>query len=229
MTAAADRGLAIKVSIFFGQSGGSMFRRLALIVLAMIFARPLGAEVVRVEVKSRTDVLGGKTFGNAGAFEKVSGTIYFAVDPKNSANKIIADIDKAPKNAAGKVEFSSDFYLIKPKDPSLGNGTVLYEVSNRGNKGLLGFFNLGSNSLDPQAAGDFGDGFLMNQGFTLLWVGWQFDAPNRENLLRVYVPPARESNGRPIQGLVRSDFSTTQKTTDINLPDSTYAIINPKD
>ena len=84
------------------------------------------AEVVRIEVKSRADVLPGKTFGTAGAFEKLSGKIYFAVDPRNSANRIITDIDKAPKNASGKVEFSSDFYLIKPKDLSARqrNGSV---------------------------------------------------------------------------------------------------------
>src|SRR5262249_41691080 len=163
----------------------------------------------------------GKSFGSTGAYEKIAGKIYFAVDPRSSVNRIIADIDKAPKNASGRVEFSSDFYMIKPKDLSRGNGTVLYEVSNRGNKGLLGFFNLASaNNLDPQAAADFGDGFLMDQGFTLLWVGWQFDAPNRDGMLRVYVPPARETNGRPIQGLVRSDFSTTQKVTDFTLPDN---------
>src|SRR5262249_59108240 len=110
-----------------------------------------------------------------------------------------------------------------------GNGRVLYELSNRGNKGLLGFFNLASNNLDPQTAADFGDGFLLDQGFTLLWVGWQFDAPNRDGMLRVYVPPARESSGRPIEGMVRSDFSTTQKTSVVALPDGTYAVIDPKD
>jgi hypothetical protein len=206
-----------------------MYRRLFLIALIAASASPVRAEVVRIEVNSRTDVLSGKSFGNTGAYEKLAGKIYFAVDPRNSANRIIADIDKAPKDAAGKVEFSSDFYMIKPKDLSQGNGTVLYEVSNRGNKGLLGFFNLGANSLDPQAPGDFGDGFLMDQGFTLLWVGWQFDAPNRDGMLRVYVPPAREANGRPIQGLVRSDFTPTQKRPDMALPDGTYAVISPKD
>ena len=189
-----------------------IFRRLALVTFVVFFTASARAEVVRIEVKSRADVLSGKTFGKAGAYEKLAGKIYFAVDPGNSANRIITDIDKAPKNASGKVEFSSDFYLIKPKDESRGNGTVLYEVSNRGNKGLLGFFNLGTNSLDPETARDFGDGFLMDQGFTVLWVGWQFDAPNRDGMLRVYVPPAHEANGLPIQGLVRSDFSTTQKT-----------------
>jgi hypothetical protein len=205
-----------------------IFRRLALVTFVVFFTVSARAEVVRIEVKSRADVLSGKTFGKAGAYEKLAGKIYFAVDPGNSANRIITDIDKAPKNASGKVEFSSDFYLIKPKDESRGNGTVLYEVSNRGNKGLLGFFNLGTNSLDPETARDFGDGFLMDQGFTVLWVGWQFDAPNRDGMLRVYVPPAHEANGRPIQGLVRSDFSTTQKTSDVTLSDTTYNVIDPK-
>src|SRR5215831_17419218 len=206
-----------------------IWKRLLPICLVITFTAPVRAEVVRIEVKSRTDILSGKSFGSTGAYEKIAGKIYFAVDPRSSVNRIIADIDKAPKNAAGRVEFSSDFYMIKPKDLSRGNGTVLYEVSNRGNKGLLGFFNLGTNGLDPETARDFGDGFLMNEGFTILWVGWQFDAPNREGMLRVYVPPALEANGRPIQGLVRSDFSTTQKTSDVTLSDTTYAVIDPKD
>jgi hypothetical protein len=207
-----------------------MFRRLLFILLAGSFVLPCRAEVVRIEVKTRADVLAGKAFGSAGAFEKLSGKIYFAIDPGNSSNRIIADVDKAPKNAAGKVEFSSDFYMIKPKDLSRGNGTLLYEVSNRGNKGMLGFFDFASGSADPQNATDFGDGFLLEQGFTLFWVGWQFDAPNRDGLLRTYVPSAHDADGRSIQGLVRSDFSTTQKTTDASLSDTTtYSVVDPKD
>src|SRR5258706_466805 len=163
--------------------GLQMFKRLILILLV---ALPVRAEVVRVEVTSRVDVLAGKSFGSAGAYEKVLGKIYFAVDPRNSANLIITDIDKASRNASGKVEFSSDFYIIKPKDLSRGNGSVLYEVSNRGNKGMLAFFDFASASTDPQNGTDFGDGFLLEQGFTLLWVGWQFDVPNREGALRTY-------------------------------------------
>ena len=211
-----------------------MVRRLFFVLFIALFiapfAQPLHEEVVRVEVKSRADLLAGKAFGNAGAYEKISGTIYFAVDPRNSANRIVADIDKAPKNAAGKVEFSSDFYMIKPKALNRGNGTVLYEVANRGTKGILGFFNLaGNNNVDPKTEGDVGDGFLMEQGFTLLWVGWQFDAPARDGILRVYVPTAREANGEPIQGLVRSDFSPNTKVNDVALPDPAYAVANAKD
>src|SRR5215468_884236 len=137
-----------------------MFRRLLLIFSAGLFAVPCSAEVVRIEVKSRADLLTSKSFGPAGAYEKLSGKIYFAVDPRNGANLIIADIDKAPKNGSGKVEFSSDFYVIKPKELNRGNGTVLYEVSNRGNKGMLGFFDFAAASPDPQNASHFGDGFL---------------------------------------------------------------------
>ena len=206
-----------------------MFKR---VIFLLLIAVPLQAEVVRVEVKSRTDILAGKSFGAVGSFEKLSGKIYFAVNPRNSSNQIVTDIDKAPRNASGNVEFSSDFYIIKPKDPARGNGTVLYEVSNRGNKGMLAFFDFASGSTDPQNASDFGDGFLLEQGFTLLWVGWQFDVPNREGALRTYVPIARESDGRPIRGLVRSDFEPVEKIVDASLADRghmAYAVVDPKD
>jgi hypothetical protein len=137
-------------------------------------------------------------------------------------NQIITDIGKAPLNAAGRVEFSSDFYLIKPKDPARGNGTVLYEVSNRGGKGMIRFFNLAAGSLDPQSADEFGDGFLLEQGFTLLWVGWQFDPPRRDGLVRVYAPIAREADGRPIEGVVRSDFVVTETASDASLADRNH-------
>ena len=113
-----------------------------LIALMLLVAAPVHAEIVRIEVKSRADVLAGKAFGVVGPYEKLVGTIYLAIDPQNTANRIITDIDKAPRNANGRVEFSSDFYLIKPKDPSKGNGTLLYEVSNRGGKGMLGLLQL---------------------------------------------------------------------------------------
>jgi hypothetical protein len=81
------------------------------ITLALVLlAAPVHAEVVRVQVSSRADVLAGKAFGAAGGYEKLTGKIYFTIDPRNPVNQIIADVDKAPKNAAGKVEFSSDFY-----------------------------------------------------------------------------------------------------------------------
>jgi hypothetical protein len=198
-------------------------------LLVGLVAAPLSAEVVRIEVQSRSDLLGGQPFGAAGPYEKISGKIFFAVDPSLPANRIIADLLKAPRNAAGKVEFSSDFFVIKPKRIERGNGAVLYEVSNRGGKGMLGFFNHASGSVNPASATELGDGFLLKQGFTLLWVGWQFDPPNRPGLMRVYVPAATE-NGRPIRGLVRSDFVVTERETDHSLADrdhAAYPVVDP--
>jgi Alpha/beta hydrolase domain len=198
----------------------------AFLLAALATTTPVSAEVVRIEVQSRSDLAAAMTFGAAGAYEKLSGKIYFAVDPTVPANRIVADLDKAPRNAAGKVEFSSDFFLIKPKQIERGNGAVLYEVSNRGGKGMLGFFNHAAGSLDPGTAAEMGDGFLMKQGFTLLWVGWQFDPPNRPGLVRVY-PPTATDNGRPIRGLVRSDFVVTEKEIDHSLADrdhTAYAV-----
>src|SRR5262245_51794080 len=200
----------------------------AAIVFALVSA-PVSAEVVRIEVQSRADVAGGAAFGATGAYEKLSGRIYFAVDPSLPANRIVTDIDKAPRNAAGRVEFSSDFYLLKPKQIAGGNGAVLYEVSNRGGKGMLGFFDHAAGSLDPTSAEQMGDGFLLAQGFTLLWVGWQFDVPQRAGLVRLY-PPVATDSGKPIRGLVRSDFVVTEKESDHSLADrehAAYAVVDP--
>ena len=205
-------------------------RYLTFAVVVALFglsAPPLSAEVVRIEVQSRGDLVGGQPFGAAGSYEKIAGRVFFAVDPSVPANKIVTDLDKAPRNAAGKVEFSSDFYVIKPKNIAKGNGAVLYEVSNRGGKGMIGFFNHAAGSANPSSPAEMGDGFLMRQGFTLLWVGWQFDVP--QNGLRVYAPIASD-NGRPIRGLVRSDFVVTEKETDHSLADRNhvaYTVLDP--
>ncbi len=199
------------------------------VVLLVLLTTPAAADVVRVDVQSRGDIAGGQAYGTVGAYEKLVGKIFFAVDPALPANRIVADIDKAPKNAAGKVEFSADFFLIKPKAMARGNGAVLYEVSNRGGKGMLGFFNHAAGSSDPSTAEQMGDGFLLKQGFTLLWIGWQFDVPQRAGSMRVYVPTPTD-NGQPIRGLVRSDFVVTEKESDHSLADRNhiaYTVLDP--
>jgi len=105
---------------------------------------------------------------------------------------------------------------------------VLYEVSNRGGKGMLGFFNHASAGA---ADAETGDGFLMQNGFTLLWLGWQFDVPQREGLLRVYAPIASDG-GKPITGLVRSEVIVANKTQDASLADRNhipYAVADTAD
>ncbi|MEO7653454.1 MAG: alpha/beta hydrolase domain-containing protein, partial [Bryobacteraceae bacterium] len=148
------------------------------------------------------------------------------MDPKLPANQIIADIDKAPCNADGLVEFSSDIYVLKPRDPARGNGSVLYEVSNRGNKGMLAMFNRAAGSHDPRTTDHLGDTFLMEQGFTLVWLGWQFDVPRAEGLMRLYAPIATDQ-GKPITGLVRSEIIPDKKEFSHSLADRNHMPYTP--
>ena len=205
-----------------------VFRIWVLVVLANAVAH---AALLRIELSERSDVMDGKAFGSAGPYERLIGKAYFAVDPANPANQIISDIGRAPRNENGLVEFSSDIYVLKPRDPANGNGAVLYEVSNRGLKGMLAMYNRAPAGTDPRSADQFGDGFLLERGFTLVWLGWQFDPPQRPGLMRLYAPVARDGE-RPISGLVRAEFVPDQKETSHSLADRdhiAYPAVNPDD
>ena len=201
--------------------------RMSVALLAWLFvAAGLPAAYVRTEVAEQSDVLGGKSFGSSGPYIRIVGRVYFSVDPKLPANRIICDIDLAPRNPQGLVEFSADLYVLRPRDPKKGNGTVLFEVSNRGRKGLLSTFNLASGSLDPRNPPDFGDEYLMNEGYTLAWLGWQFDTPPEPNLMRFYTAVAKG-----VRGVVRGDFVPDEKTDRIYVADRThipYPVADPR-
>ena len=187
-------------------------RRLAIAGLLLLLAPALvRADVTRVDIQRREDVLAGKSFGSAGPYEKLVGKVYFAVDPNNPHNKIIVDLDKAPKNAQGRVEFSSDLYILKPKDAAKGNGVVFFDIVNRGNKGLLRSFSRGGGGADPTTEADFGDAYLLEQGYTLVAVGWQFDVAKGRNLVGFDAPMATD-NGAPITGWVKMWFVSNQPT-----------------
>jgi hypothetical protein len=213
--------------------------RAAVIVFASAVALLCPAaegRVDRVEVLSRSDVLDGSPFGEAGAYEKVIGKVHFAVKPDDPHNRLIVDLDKAPRNANGEVEFAADVFILRPKEAARASGTTLIEIPNRGGKGMLRVIQNGKSSLDPTTAEEFGDGFLMRRAVTLIWLGWQWDVREEAGLMRLYAPVARErepvdsvgtkktSNAqRPtsnveleekekaITGLVRADFVVTEK------------------
>src|ERR1051326_7941103 len=174
------------------------------LLLCTAFIATSQARVVRVEIASRTDIDSGKPFGAVGAYEKITGRVYFAVDPANVHNQQIVDLDKAPRNAHGEVEFSADLYLLKPKDMAKGNQAVLFEVSNRGGRGIL--------SLVNGREGEYGDGFLMRQGYTIAWV--EFDLSRQGERLRLSAPVAHDPSGKEIHGLVRGDLD--RKSTRLN-------------
>ncbi len=181
------------------------------LILLLLFLVPAFAKVTRIEIESREPIANGILFGNSGAYEKISGRVYFEVLPFNSFNKIITDIHLAELNANKAVAFSANFYIIKPVDPAKGNNTLLIEVSNRGGKGLLSLFNHAAGSRAPITAPDMGDGFLLMQGFTIVWIGWQYDVPDSSDLLRLDAPVVKKGTS-VITGMTYIDFLFNQKT-----------------
>jgi hypothetical protein len=153
------------------------------------------ARVTRIEVTKTEPFAAGQSFGSAGAYEKVIGRFHGELDPKNPLNAVIVDLDKAPRNARGMVEYSADFYVLKPVDLAKGNGGLFYELSNRGNKGMLARFNYAAGSNDPSTAQHAGDGFLMRQGYTLLWNGWMTGIGTANNALTINLPIASNPSG----------------------------------
>ena len=164
-------------------------------LLVSIVPALVSAEVSRVEIKSRGDVAAGRSFGSVGSYERITGTLHFLIDPANRRNQVIADLDKAPRNAAGRIEMSADVVILRPKDPGRGNGIALFDIVNRGGTVAITAFN-GPITTTPD--GEVGDGFLLSRGYTIVQVGWEFDA-RRPGAVRIEVPAAVG-----VTGLVRA-------------------------
>jgi len=184
---------------------------LLLISLLCTAAAPLNAKVVRVEVTSRTDVLNGQPFGGAGSYERIVGRVYFSVSVANAHNQRIVDLDKAVNLKDGEVGFSADFVAVRPKDPSKSNGSLLLEVPNRGRARIIGIVDGGTWDL----ANDAGDAWLLRNGYTVVSLGWQWDATGKD-ALRFYAPIAKE-NGKTITGLLRGDLMPWKPMDEIPL------------
>jgi hypothetical protein len=171
----------------------------------------LYARVTRVEISSRHDVLGGKTFGDAGAYERIVGRVYFSIGVSNPHNQRIVDLGNAENLKNGEVEFSADFVAVRPKDAHKGNGSMLLEVPNRGHSRILSLVDGG----DEDLAKDAGDGWFLRNGFTVVSLGWQWDADGAD-ALKFYTPIAKE-NGKTITGLLRGDFMLPKAMDDVPL------------
>jgi hypothetical protein len=183
-----------------------MIRKLLLLTVFAALASRADAEVTRVDVATRTDV------GSSG-FEKIVATVHFAIDPRDPHNRVIVDLDKAATNAAGRVEFSADLYILRPKDPARSNGVALVDVLNRGNKVVLRSFNhaTGAAINDPKTDADLGDGFLTRQGFTLVWVGWEFDVRRQGTAMGIAAAPPAKGVSTIVRGDVTPNYRNSEE------------------
>ena len=179
--------------------------------ILLLFAPIASAEVVRIEVRSRDDF---------GTHERVIARVHYAVDPRLSANQPIADLGAAPRNAAGKVEFAGDLLLFLPKNTATARGTVFLEIVNRGRDQSLGLMSdARQRDLAPENW-NLGDRFLLEQGFTVAFLGWQFDVRPGDGL-GLTVPSA------PVSGVVRASAVTVSRSGPGGAIALTYCAADP--
>jgi hypothetical protein len=179
-------------------------------LLAIAAPNTSEARVVRFVVEQTRAFAGGMAFGTVGPYERLDGTASMEVDPNDPLNAVIVNLDKAPRNPRGMVEFSAPFFILKPVDRARGNHKIFYGVNNRGNKQTLGYFNFvpsGPGINNPLTAADAGDGFLMRLGYTVVDAGWQGDvAPGNDRLFPNF-PVATQPDDSPIVAAVRIEYS----------------------
>lgn len=191
------------------------------LALAILTLSPDRAEarIVRLEITKTEAAFEGKTFGAVGGYEKLTGKAFGALDPKTPENSLIQDIALAPRNANGLVEYVTDIEILRPRDASKGNGVLLIEVVNRGNKLALRNYNaeMPGDAADLNATKSGGDGFLMEQGFTLVWFGWQADLVAGNNRVRLTAPIAKNPDGSSVTGILRSEMVVNAPTKTLQL------------
>ena len=163
------------------------------------------AKVVRFVVEQRAPFAEGATFGETGAYERLTGTAYCEVEPNDPLNAVIVDLDLAPRNARGHVEFSTPFFILKPVDMSRGNKKIFYTANNRGNDALL----------NAKTKADVGLNDLpLRMGYTLVDAGWQGDiVPNAAKLV-ANLPIATQPDGSAIVGRMRVEYNDRNMTRD---------------
>jgi hypothetical protein len=162
--------------------------------------------VTRFDVTLRRPLADGRPFGSVGPYEELKGRVQLAIDPTHPANARITDVERAPRNGDGRVEFAADVSILLPVDRARASGRLLVDVVNRGHTVTVPNFNHATRPefglySDAHPAIDVGDGFLMRRGYTVVSCGWQCDVPELPGLFRLYAPEARVE-GHPLRGRV---------------------------
>ena len=216
-----------------------MSRRLIVIFVTIcvtLFGRAALARVSRIEIIERKPFAGGKHFGDVGPYEFIRGRLHYAVQPDHPRNRAIVDLQlakqgrlradlssivdgrmaevlgKDPRNEKGEVQFAGDFILLKPVDLSRGNHRLLYDVNNRGNLLMLSYYNNAAGSNRPATEQHAGNGWLMRQGYSLLWSAWNWDvAKVDQSPLRINLPVVVKQDGSPMTSLVNSELAVQSR------------------
>ena len=194
------------------------FGRVAIGIAAIGFMMAeADARITHLEITKAEPAFGGESFGDVGSYEHLTGRVTGELDPADPANSGIQDINLAPRNARGMVEYVTSIELLKPVDMARGNRILFFEVNNRGNKLAPGSFNEGiaGGVADRNALSSPGDGWLMRQGYAMVWFGWEMDV--RPGMSRIGMPAieAHNRDGSAITGIVRSEIITPVAATSL--------------
>jgi hypothetical protein len=194
------------------------------VLVLVLTPPPADAQVTRLVITERdSPTFEGHSFGTVGAYEWLIGYAEGELDPEDPRNAGIVNLDRARRNERGKVAYRVDVQILKPVEMSGGNRRIFFDVLNRGGKRSLGHrVNGGPNSNDPRLRSDIGTGFLMNQGYTMVWSGWQSDVAATGGLMRGDFPIPLQPNGSPVIGTHRDEFIfddvTNPRTARLNYP-----------
>lgn len=203
-------------------------------ILLFLSVVPSYAKVVGIEITSRQVFAEGMKFGSTGAYEKIKGKLHYAVNPEHPANLRIVDLKYGPRDEKGLVRFSGDFILLKPIDLKKGNQRLFFDVNNRGNLVALGTLNDAAWSNDPATAAHAGNGFLMRQGYTVLWSAWNWDVRPGGGRMQFHIPIAKRGSKFIRQKIAAEIVLSYRKEKSKNEPitwgDSRgYPVLNMKD
>ena len=192
------------------------------LAFGLMLATTAQARITRLEIVSTQPAFAGKSFGPTGAYDHVTAIAHGELDPGDPVNETIQDLALAPRNAQGRVEYTTPVELLKPADGGRANHMVLMEVVNRGNKLALGAFDeaVAGGTPERNALSDAGDGWLMQQGYTLAWWGWEMDA--QPGLSRTVMPRvvAHNGDGSAVTGIVRTELLTPVPTRTLGFAQS---------
>ena len=193
----------------------------ALIGIPLLAPAPeASARVTQINITTvESPTFGGASFGAIGQYERIEGTITGAVDPRNPHNAVITDIGLAsPKNADGTVGYSVDFQILRPIDLSKGNHRVVFELPNLGTPLALLTLNDSPTLNSTVSAGGAGNGFLMNQGFTLVEGAWDITVKQGGAGFGVTFPIAVNADGSTITGPATEEFVIDKNATPASEP-----------
>jgi hypothetical protein len=170
-------------------------------------AMPGIRSIVIDRARSQSPTFEGLSFGSVGQYEKLRGTAYGELDPSDPRNAVITDIELAPVNNRGMVEYSMDIFILKPINLSNGNHRLLFDFNNRGQM-RVGHLNDAPVTNDPTTAADAGTGFTMNLGYTVVSNGWDFGASGF-NSMKITVPVATNGGATITGPRTSTSYSTT--------------------